>query len=103
MDLHGMVMPQTTQAGHVGLFKERSFLGMDVQELTSLIVCNQTHSRDSGHSADMYSLSDHRFPVARSYTLDCDHSVTKSLSLLLTLKSGDKASIFSLLFQSSKG
>jgi hypothetical protein len=59
MDLHGMAIPQTPQAGRAGLFKERSFLGMDVQELTSLTVCNQRHSRDSGQSAGRYSISEH--------------------------------------------
>src|ERR1044071_1474754 len=58
MDLYGMATPQTPQAGGADLFKERSSLGTDVQELTSLIVCNQKHSRDSGHSPGRYSLSD---------------------------------------------
>src|ERR1044071_6324352 len=58
MDLYGMAIPQTPQARSAGLFKERSFLGTDVQELTSQTVCNQKHSRDSGHSPGRYSLSD---------------------------------------------
>ena len=64
MDLHGIAIPRTPQTGRAGLFKERSFPGMDWQEPTSLTVCNQRHSRDSGHWPGRYSLSDQMLSYA---------------------------------------
>ena len=58
MDLHGMAIRRTPHADRAGLFRERSFPGMDVQELTSPVECNQRHARDSGHSPGTCSLSD---------------------------------------------
>ena len=58
MDLHGIAIPQTPQTGRAGLFKERSFPGVDVQELTSQAACNQRHARDSIHSPNRCSVSD---------------------------------------------
>jgi hypothetical protein len=68
MDLHGMATGQTPQAGRAVLFRERSFLGMDVQELTLPTACNPRHASDSGHSPGRYSLSDQSLPV-RPYAL----------------------------------